>query len=376
RWRRAELPRRAFLAAVLAALVPVAGLLLPHGLPTVERWADDLRFRAAPARPPDPRILLVTIDDASLAAGAKPLAGWADELGHTLDRVFAAGARGVAIDFVLPDSWSASQGFSELVLRHSEALTLAAFSKPEGNILGTGSIAGLTTVALGPQRSSALFGFVNLDEDSDGVVRHGRLGFRDSEGGIRPSWAVRAARAISSIPATYGIKSFWIDPRIDRSGFARISWQDVPVALATRPWVFRDRLVLVGGDFVDDVHRISQRSGEAERVPGLVLQALMVDTIAAGLPVREATAAPFLAGAALWIGLATAAVLLVRKLLPALAVLLGSLLLYLYLSIPVFQRTGLLLPVTAPLLPALGALALAVILRRALSPIPSWRPTS
>lgn len=376
-WRRAELPRRVFLAAVLAAAVPVAALLLPNGLAPVERWTQDLRIRTAPARPPDPRILLVTIDEASLTDSSIPLADWADEMGATLNRIFVAGARGVAVDMLLPDPWSASPGFSDLVVRHAGNLTLAASSEGEG-VLGIRSVAGLTSAALGPQRTESLFGFVNLDEDPDGVVRRGRLSFRDRAEVERPSWAARAAGMISPIPAISLEKGFWIDPRIEDSRFADISWRDVPAALAARPWVFRNRLVLVGGDIVagaDDIHRVSRRSGETQRVSGLMLQALLVDTIVAGLPVREASAAPFLAGAALWAGLAAAALLLARRPIFLLALLLGSLLPYLFLSVPVFQTTGLLLPVTVPLLPALGVLTLALVLRRALSPIPSWRKT-
>jgi len=376
-WRRAELPRRVFLAAVLAAAVPVAALLLPNALAPVERWTQDLRIRAAPARPPDPRILLVTIDEASLAGSSIPLADWADEMGNTLNRIFAAGARGVEVDMLLPDPWSASPGFSDLVVRHAGNLTLAASSEGEG-VLGIHNVAGLTSAALGPQRTESLFGFVNLDEDPDGVVRRGRLSFRDRDGGERPSWAARAAGMISPIPAISLEKGFWIDPRIEDSRFAGISWRDVPAALAARPWVFRNRLVLVGGDIVagaDDIHRVSRRSGETQRVSGLMLQALLVDTIVAGLPVREASAAPFLAGAALWAGLAAAALLLARRPIFLLALLLGSLLPYLFLSVRVFQTTGMLLPVAVPLLPALGVLTLALVLRRALSPIPSWRKT-
>jgi CHASE2 domain-containing sensor protein/tRNA A-37 threonylcarbamoyl transferase component Bud32 len=378
RWRQAEVPRRALLSALLAAAVLAAGLLFPAGLPAVERWAYDLRVRASPARPPNPKILLVTLDEASLADRPIPLTDRADEIGGTLERIFAAGARGVALDILLHDSWNTSQGFADLVLHHPETLTLAAFSNPDGNVSGTGSVAGLTTVALGPQKSASLFGFVNLDEDPDGVVRHGRLGFRDRAGGERPSWAARAAGMLSPLRAPSDRKVFWIDPRIDASGYARISWRDAPVALAKRPWIFRDHLVLVGGDVVaagNNMHRVPHRAGRAKLISDLTLQALLVDTISSGLPVREAPKTPYLAGAALWTALAAAAVLLARRPLPLLAALLGVLLIYLILSIPIFQETGLLLPVTPPLLPALGALALAGILRRALSPIP-WSQTS
>jgi CHASE2 domain-containing sensor protein/tRNA A-37 threonylcarbamoyl transferase component Bud32 len=365
RWLRAEAPRRAVLSALLAAAVPIAGLLFPTGLPAVERWAHDLRVRAAPAIAPDPRILLVSLDERST-----PLSDRADEIGRTLDRVFAAGARGVAIDLVLPERWSASEGFSDLVLRHPGSLTLAAFSSPDG-VAGTRSVAGLMAAALGPGGAESLFGFVNLDEDPDGVVRHGRLRFRDRDGIERPSWAARAAETALPLRAA-DRRDFWIDHRIDPARFARLSWREVPGALAQRPWIFRDRLVLVGGDVQaagDDVHRVPRRAGRADRISGLMLQALQVATLAAGSPVREAPRAPILALAALWASLAAAAVLLLRRPAPALAALLGGLLLYLGLSIPVFQRTGLLWPV-APLLAALTAPALAGLLRRALSPIP------
>jgi CHASE2 domain-containing sensor protein len=363
RWLRTAAPRRALLAALLAAAVPIAGLLLPAGLPAVERWAYDLRVRTAPAIDPDPRILLVTLDSRS-----KSLANRADEISGTLERVFAAGARGVALDvIVLNEQWSGSQAFSDLLLRHPEKLTLAAFSNPDKPVDGPQSVDPLTAAALGPGGAESLFGFVNLDEDSDFVVRHGRIQFRDRDGNMRPSWAARAAKALGPLRVP-DQKDFWIDYRIDPARFGRISWGKIPGALAERPWIFRDRLVLVGDDAAkDDLHRVPRRE---ERVSGLVLQALQVATLASGLPVREAPRAPFLALAALWTGLAAAAVLLVRQPAPALAVLLGGLLLYSALSFPAFQWTGLLWPVTPVLLPSLIALALAAVLRRTLSPIP------
>ncbi len=361
RWLRAEAPRRALVFTLLAAAVVAAGLLVPTGWPAVERWTEDLRARAVPALTPDPRILLVSLDERST-----PLADRADEIGATLQRIFAAGARGVAIDLVLPERWSASEDFSELVLRHPQGLTLAASSAPDG-VDGTRSVAGLTAVALGPGGAESLFGFVNLDEDPDGVVRRGRLRFRDRNGNERPSWAALAAGALLSLRAA-DRKDFWIDYRIDPARFDRISWREIPGALAERSWIFRDRLVLVGDDAAgDDVHRIPRRE---KRASGLVLQALQVATLAAGSPVREPSRSPFLALAALWTAGAAAAVLLVRRPAPVLAALLGGLLLYLGLSIPIFQRTGLLWPVTPLLLPSLIALSLAAILRRALSPIP------
>jgi len=161
RWRAAELPRRMGLAALLTLVLLLAGLLLPWpALPAVDRWVYDLRLRAAPARPPDPRILLVTLDDPSLAARRVPLADRADEIGSTLSRVLAAGARHVAIDLLLPAPWGDSAAFSDLVVRHPEALTLAAFSGPDGSVTGTGCVAGLTAMLAGCCFLGSTFGTI------------------------------------------------------------------------------------------------------------------------------------------------------------------------------------------------------------------------
>jgi serine/threonine protein kinase len=363
RWRRTEIPRRILLAGLLAVAVPLASLL-----PLSDRWSSDLRMFSAPSRAPDPRILLIALDD-----GPVSLANRADEISGVLEHIFAAGARGIAIDVLLHESWNRSEAFSDLVLRHPDALTLAAFSPPKGEVDGVRCLSGLTAVALGPRQLGSLFGFVNLDADSDGRVRHGRLGFRDRDGNERPSWAARAAGMLSPLPKNPDGKIFWIDHRIDPEKFARLSWRDVPRTLAEKPWIFRNRLILVGGDLeaaVDDVYRVPLRREQKERVSGLTLQARLVDTLVGGLPIREPRKTPFLAGAALWISLASVAALLARRPAPLLAALLGGLTLYLGLSIPIFQKTGLLLPVTPLFLPTLGALALALILRRALAPIP------
>lgn len=369
RFRSVEVPRRARLAALLTAALLAVGLLLPWPpVPGIERRIHDLRVRTSPARAPDSRILLVTFDEASLASSPLSLADRADEIGRTLSRIFGAGARGVAIDLLLPEKWSASPGFSDLLLERSGDLTLAAFSAPDGSLVGTECVDGLTAAALGPRRASALFGFVNLDEDQDGVVRRSRLRFRDRSGGERPSWAARAARQLRPGLESGTPPDFWIDTRIDWPRYARISWREVPAALDRNPELFRDRLVLVGGDFRgsgDDYHRIPQRSGR-RAISGLTLQALMVDTIAAGLPIREPRKMPILAIATLGAALAMAGFLCARRTGPIAAWLAVGAALYVALSFPVFWWTGLMLPITAPVLLVLLGLVAALAMRRIL----------
>lgn len=368
RWKSTKVPRRRRVAAFLTALLLILGFVLPWPpVPAAERRLHDLRVRTSPGKAPDPRILLVTFDEASLDHPL-PLTDRAEEVGRMLSRIFDAGASGVAIGILPPAKWSASPAFSDLLLRHSEKLTLAVFSAPDGDLVGAECVHALTAAALGPERVSAMFGFVNLDEDRDGVIRRGRLAFRDRSGAERPSWAARAARQLRANRSTV----YWIDTRIDWHRYARISWQDVPTALREKPDLFRGRLVLVGGDFQgsgDDYLRIPQRSGR-NVVSSLTLQALMVDTITAGLPIREPARMPVLAVTAMGIFLAAASVLCASRAGSAAAWLAMGTAFYLALSFPVLWWNGLMLPAAAPLLLVLLGFVIALGLRRILPPPP------
>jgi CHASE2 domain-containing sensor protein len=365
--RRAEIPRRLALVAVVTAMSWAAGLLLPAGIPPLERRLDDLRMEAAPPRRADQRILLVTLDETSLG-GPTPLAARADEFGRAIDGLFAAGARGVAVDLVLPPQWQESPEFTGAVLRHSEAVTLAAFSADDGTVTGTDCAAGLLASSLGPGPTAALFGFVNLDEDPDKVIRRGRLSYGDGAGGEHSSWASRAASALGTAPRLPAGAPFRIDHRIEAASYTRLAWRDLSHTLAHRPELFRGRLVLVGGDFLrsgDDSHPVP-----AVAVSSLTLQALEVDTIAAGLPIREAERFPILAVAVLLTCTAGLAILLTRHAGRAAAGLGLCGLGYAAVSFPVFERTALLLPVTMPCFVALFGLVVFLVLRQILTPLP------
>src|SRR5262249_11373331 len=151
-------------------------------------------------------------DDATLASdhASLPTKEEADEVSTLLDRAFAAGARGVAIDLLLPKRWGDSAAFSDLVLHHDDRLVLAAFSPAHRPVVGPEVIEGLIAAALGPERAQALFGFVDIEEDGDGTIRRAQPLFRDKDGQVRPSFAARAARLVR--PAVILPKGeIWID---------------------------------------------------------------------------------------------------------------------------------------------------------------------
>ena len=134
-WRKREIPRRIPLAAAAAVILTLACAPVWQSgvLQQIENRSVDARFFAMPTRAPDQRLVLVSLDESSLAADPTPLTEKADEFGRQLERMFQAGARSIAIDFLLPETWSRSKAFADLVLRHPDALTLAAFSSPTGS---------------------------------------------------------------------------------------------------------------------------------------------------------------------------------------------------------------------------------------------------
>jgi serine/threonine protein kinase len=384
-WRAREVPRRLVLVAAAAVILPLglAPVWRLSVLQQIENRSIDARFLATPKRPPDPRLILVSLDEASLDADPTPLPEKADDFGRELERVFDAGAHAVAIDFLLPEAWSRSRAFSDLILRHADALTIAAFSSPSGEVIGSECLNALTAAALGPERASDLFAFVNLDEDADGVNRRARLSYVDQGGRVRDALASRAVRSLeNSFQDSHGSglsrqneAGFWIDYSADWRHFKRVSWKDLAATLELNPNMFRDQLVFVGGDFIGfggDHHRVPSWADATSGVSGLVLQALIANTILSKFPVRSVQPFTFIYIAGIGVavaGLMLSLLLSPRWLMPVLlAVTLTAM--YVGASMVVFLRTQLLLPIVAPLLTTALAILLAVIFRRALPSFP------
>ena len=304
-WRRTELPRRRRLSAAVALILCAAAWQADR-----RAWGDtwegrliDARFHFAPQRTPDPRIVVVLVDDASLVESPNLLGERADEFAERFEQMFAAGASGIAVDLLLPQRWSDSQRFSRLVLTRSHQLALAAMSGPAGEIVGPECVAGLTAAALGPQRASGLFGFVNVEPDADGVTRRARLSFTDTTGARRDSFAVRSIRAAlgdtalasasrTKQQAETARETFFIDATMDRGRVNTLSWSAVPDELKKSSSIFSNRLVLVGASFVGsgDLHRLSGQG----LISGVLVQALITDTILKGLPIRGVRVAVWL----------------------------------------------------------------------------------
>ncbi len=298
-WKALEIPRRLWITAGIVAAMLAAAISLEHWKPVaeLELRTVDARFAAHPRHLPDPRILVVMLDEPSLSANHAPISEYASDFGVQIEAMFVAGAKTAALDFELPEAWSRSPEFSRLVSRRSNQLTLGLLSGMDGQTIGTECIGPLTAAALSPEQFDSLFAFVNLDQDPDGSVRHAHAWYADRSGAARRTWAAASVQKFegssSGEPAVNNTSRseasrFWIDYTTDHSRFEQISWKDVPERLARAPASFRGRLVLVGADFLGsgDENHASPLSDSG--VPGTVLQALIANSMLERFPIRDA----------------------------------------------------------------------------------------
>ena len=376
-WRAREVPRRLIMAFTLGILLTLVAAVAWQTSPLqrLEVITGDLRFEQLPRRPVDPRILIVSIDEASLDADRTPLTGWADQIGRQVDRMFQFGARGVAVDLLLPVQWSQSEVFSQTVLRHAASLTLSALSTVDGTVIGTEWLNPLTSSALGPQRFSELFTFVNVEEDADGVVRRANLSFTDQAGEQRKAFAARAAELLAGspvqlLPDTAGV---WVDTSIDRLQFQRLSWKDLDGALDQQPSMFKDRLIILGAEYEasGDVHRIPGRPLQPVSISGLVLQSMMVNTILNGQFVTGWAPRYTFALVALFSVVVAAGVLCRDKSSFGILLMLAAVGMWVFFCFFLFLSGRIMVQMVSPVISIVGTGILGLVLRSRLQPFPN-----
>jgi CHASE2 domain-containing sensor protein len=284
--------------------------------------------------------------------------------------VFEAGASAVAIDLLLPERWSRSGPFSQLVLNHSARLVLASYSGADGRVTGPESVRGLATAALGQPAIERLFAFVNVSPDSDGVVRTMPLSYRNERGRQVQSLVARTADLYrprsDAATATATDNRLWIDYSIDWTAFPRLSWKDVPNVLARDSGAFRDRVILVGGEFAGsgDVYRPGGYGAAAgHEVSGLVLQALAVSTLLAGTDIR-ASGEPMVAMVlCVAVGIGAAAVLCAARRTRAIGLLVLGCGAYVVCSFLLYRWRHHLSPIGAPVSTFVMACMVSLVVR-------------
>src|SRR5579872_2583975 len=254
-WRKRETPRRVLFAAIgSAAVILIASLAGTSTIgQAIEDRAVDARFLIMPPQPPDPRLLLVVLDEATLAQDSRPLGEWDTDFARMINQIFSGGARALAIDLLLPAKWSLSPEFGAAVTGHADHLALAKLSTVSGSVIGTECIGPLVAYAIGPERLARAFGFVNLDQDPDGGIREPRIVYLDRDGREQLSFAARAVLAASGNPSQIPVanRRIWIDYSTRPGSIPKLSWKDVAERLRASPGLFRNRLVIIGAEYAD-----------------------------------------------------------------------------------------------------------------------------
>jgi CHASE2 domain-containing sensor protein len=374
-WRAEEWPKRIGLAAtttfgILLLLFPLQQIAFVRN---VENSLTDIRFRLLSSRPPDERIVLLSIDEETLQTDPTLLAEKADEMGDRLQGIMHELPIGVGIDFLLPERWNQSRSFTSFVLRNQDKVILATYLTKDGAILGSEPLRGLTMAALGSQeRAERLLGFVNVEKDEDGRIRKASLGLKKKDGTWMFSLPARAFKLMTGrdVPPHMMGKLFRIDYSIDWNKYQRVSWKRLHQVLDEKPGFFRDRLVLVGGEYEgsQDYHLVprlpDRKSGE---MSGMVLQALAIDTLLGFRQIREIPAWPVVLFVAVAAMSCISLLLIRRRILTPILFGITAMVVYLVLSLFLFIEQRLLIPAGLPIVLLAIGMIFALILRRRLS---------
>jgi serine/threonine protein kinase len=373
RWRRREVPRRLAWSAIAAMALAAAepGLASSDLVQRIEGATRDVRFALSSPKTPSPGLLLVSIDDESLARDGRPLSARGDAFGAALDLAFERGASVAALDLLLPEPWSQAERFADLVLTRADRLVLAAASVGDA-IVGPEAIDRLTAAALGSERASRLFGLVSHSAAPDGVIRQARATVIDRDGQARATFTGRVNQLLQNGRASMQSQTstFLIDYSIDAARFDRLPWHAFEQALADGRR-FDDRVVIVGAEYTGsgDRHRVPGPGRMPADVSGLAVQAIAIDTLARGRPLVETSGAALWAATSASLFVAAQPILWFRRLnaafLATVAVFVGTG----AASVAAF-RAGLVVNVAAPALLGLVLVIAAIVARSRMAPHP------
>ncbi len=314
--RAASLPGERGLSArqaVIVWLALVGAALLLHMTPPyaqLEGAVLDAQFRALRTLAPKPAradVVILGIDEATLAATREPLALWHRPLALLLDGLRLAQPRGVGLDMQLPDrSYDALQPGIDRELYM--ALSSAARAFPLTAVLGIDATGAPHTIhppflaALG----DAGVGLATWLLDPDGTPR--RFDERQGEGGaVVPTLAGTLARRLGATPGA-GLIDYAAGPAFEYvPAKDAMQWARAGDAAALAR-AFGGRVVMIGSVLpFDDRHRLPVPLAaweDALTAPGVVIHAQALRSLLGAGLVREAPGAAVVAllaaACALW----------------------------------------------------------------------------
>lgn len=257
-----------------------------------DEWLRDRFIRLHASNAPEPRVLVVDIDESSLAAYGPwpwPRARLAD-LVEILLTSYAA--RAVALDIVLPEAADAA-GDARLgmLARHGPLVLAQAFdySRQRPQALHEGRLAG--AMAATPAGAVPATGYIANHAAWADAPRVGNIGFiPDADGALRrlpmvTSFAGRAYPALTlalvnccgrNATAAVPPGPMRIDYRRDWTAYTVVTAADI-LDQSIQPQSARDRLVLIGSSSLGLGDRVATPLAASR--PGLGVQAAMLSTL-------------------------------------------------------------------------------------------------
>lgn len=232
-------------------------------------------------------LVIVEMDAASLAA----IRRWPWDRRHyarVLEKLDAAGVRSIAfdVDFSTPSNPASDAALAQSLSAARGHVILPTFGQQAAH----GSPRVLDALPIAPLRQSATLASVSVVPDADGQVR--RLPLGTVTGGLpRPSLSAQIAGRGGSAG-----RDFPLDRSIDPGTIPRLSFIDVERG-EFDPSALRGRDVIVGATALELGDRYAVPGHGA--LPGVVVQAIGVETLRRGVPV-EGGGAIALLFAALW----------------------------------------------------------------------------
>lgn len=281
----------------IAAAACVAAMTLRDATRPLDAWIYD-HLLGTLEQPADDRIVLVMVDDKSLAA----LGRWPWSRGvhaQLLEALSPARPRGIAFDVLFSepshDDAAGDAALAEAMRQSGRVVSPVAAepSQPDGTLIEVLPLPGLID-------ASASLGHVEIDADPDGIARHAylyaglgsahwpamALALRD----IDPQWRREGALPGLRNPRADIVASpyLWVrDYRIlvpfaGRGGFQQASYIDV-LRGELDPALFRDRWVLVGVS-ATGVQRevLVPDTGGGNRMPGVEYHAHLLNALLRG----------------------------------------------------------------------------------------------
>jgi diguanylate cyclase (GGDEF)-like protein len=247
--------------ALTRLTVPAAALLalaLALGLPDNSRLWDSLN-RALPG-PPDPRVVVVGIDDASLRDYG-PLTGWPRELyGQALRTLDEAGVQTIGLDVRLSDLARTQPELEGVFARPNVVLSSAPGASPQ-SLVGQRTPTGVNA----------------LNTEPGGVVRRFQTAYPDADGTLWPSFARQLAVSAGQTVPLDTLPRLLRHVRNDPTRLAVLPFRDV-VNGNVRFGDLQGRVVLIGLT-AGSLPGTTRLDPVGEETAGVVLQARAVSTL-------------------------------------------------------------------------------------------------